>query len=931
MIDLGFMSFASPWALSAAIALPAIWLLLRMTPPAITRVVFPAVILMMGLKPTERTPARTPWWLVVFRILIAALVIAGLAEPVLNAQRLNNSGPVVVVIDDTWAAAQRWPERINAARDIIEGADLRRRPVLLLTTAAQAPGAGTLPLSLVDAREALGRLSQLEPRPWGSNLLPVLDGLQKIVLERGEVFWLSDGIENIATAELTSLLQRLGPLTVITPAREHHPVALAQPQRMASEGGASKVELQARRFADAATQPAQSISVQAIDTTGAVVAEAKVSFNDSADISKTTLVLPTELANRITRFEVAGAASAASTALSDDRWQQRPVGIFSATAEGTTAPLLEDGFYLSQALEQSAEVRVGNVRDLLARPLSMLVVSGGQRLTEDEESSVSTWVQNGGLLLRFAGPRLDPAADKLLPVKLRSAGRNLGGALSWGEPVGLGTFPEKSPFTALAVPEDVKISTQILAEPSPDLPDKTWARLSDGTPLITAERRGSGWIVLFHVTATPEWSNLPLSGLFVSMLQTMLNLSQGVTSDDLEAPPTLPPITLLDGFGRSVPPGPASSSIASDQFATTLAGVSAPPGLYGTPRGKFALNLGPAVWQSQVIVSWPPGVALASLDTLKGERDLKPWILLTALVLLLADFVLSFVLRGLVPHRTWFTPRGVAASVVMVACVVAFATAATAADDKKRELALDPATLESILKTRLAYVMTGSTELDRVSESGLSALTRIIAARTSAEMGKPTALDFSASTMTPAMLMPYPIIYWRITPAQAVPSSAAISAVNEYFRHGGMILFDAPDNVGALGAQDGSGAGGKLREILARIDMPPLMPLDDQHVLTRSFYLLPGLPGRYANGAVYVERGSTVNDGVSPVIIGGHDWAAAWARDEAGAPLYPVVPGGEQQREAAYRAGVNMVMYALTGNYKSDQVHLPAIMQRLTQ
>ena len=384
MIDLGFMSFASPWVLSAVIALPAIWLLLRMTPPAITRVVFPAVFLMFGLKPTARTPARTPWWLVAFRMLIAALVIAGLAEPVLNAQRLGESGPVVIVIDDTWAAAQRWPERMNAARDIIEGADLRRRPVLLITTAQRPANEGALPLALVDAREALARLSQLEPRPWGSNLLPVLDNLQKMVLERSEGFWLSDGLENAATTELTSLLQRRGSLTVITTAREYSAVALAQPQRMASEGGASKIEIQARRFADATTRPAQSVSVQAIDTTGAVVAEAKAAFDNGADISKTTLVLPTELANRIARFEVAGAASAASTALSDDRWQQRPVGIFSATAEGTTAPLLEDGFYLSQALEQSAEVRVGNVRDLLARPLTMLVVSGGQRLTDDD-------------------------------------------------------------------------------------------------------------------------------------------------------------------------------------------------------------------------------------------------------------------------------------------------------------------------------------------------------------------------------------------------------------------------------------------------------------------------------------------------------------------------------------------------------------------
>ena len=81
---------------------------------------------------------------------------------------------------------------------------------------------------------------------------------------------------------------------------------------------------------------------------------------------------------------------------------------------------------------------------------------------------------------------------------------------------------------------------------------------------------------------------------------------------------------------------------------------------------------------------------------------------------------------------------------------------------------------------------------------------------------------------------------------------------------------------------------------------------------------------------MWVERyEGDVNDGVSSVVIGGNDWAAAWALDEQGYPIYPVVPGGERQREMAFRFGVNLAMYALTGNYKADQVHIPAILRRL--
>ena len=132
----------------------------------------------------------------------------------------------------------------------------------------------------------------------------------------------------------------------------------------------------------------------------------------------------------------------------------------------------------------------------------------------------------------------------------------------------------------------------------------------------------------------------------------------------------------------------------------------------------------------------------------------------------------------------------------------------------------------------------------------------------------------------------------------------------------------------------------------APVDVPPLAPIPEDHVLTRSFYLLNGFPGRHTAPDLWVEAPSpdageleegmafrNLNDGVTPVIIGANDWAAAWATDGSGAPLYPVGRGlaGEDQREMAYRFGINVVMHVLTGNYKSDQVHVPALLERLGQ
>ena len=187
----------------------------------------------------------------------------------------------------------------------------------------------------------------------------------------------------------------------------------------------------------------------------------------------------------------------------------------------------------------------------------------------------------------------------------------------------------------------------------------------------------------------------------------------------------------------------------------------------------------------------------------------------------------------------------------------------------------------------------------------------------------------------------FPFLYWPITADTATPSAAAYDKLNHYLRTGGMILFDTRD-------ADMAGAGPTpevqaLQRIAQGLDIPPLAPLPDDHVLTRSFYLLQDFPGRFNVPGLWVEASAPdaalldgmpfrkLNDGVTPVIIGGNDWASAWAVDAGGVQMFPVGRGyaGEKQREIAFRFGINVIMHVLTGNYKSDQVHVPALLERL--
>src|ERR1700742_4597411 len=129
------MIFAVPWVLLALPALPLLWWLLRVTPPAPRSETFPAIRLLMGLRAREETPARTPWWLLLLRMTAAALVILALARPVLDARsELPGTGPVLLVVDNGWASAVDWPRRVQAANMVLDRAGRAGRPGSLLPT-----------------------------------------------------------------------------------------------------------------------------------------------------------------------------------------------------------------------------------------------------------------------------------------------------------------------------------------------------------------------------------------------------------------------------------------------------------------------------------------------------------------------------------------------------------------------------------------------------------------------------------------------------------------------------------------------------------------------------------------------------------------------------------------------------------------------------
>jgi hypothetical protein len=910
MLSLGSFAFASPWLLAALVALPVIWWLLRVTPPAPRQIPFPALRLLLGLTPREETPARTPLWLIVLRTILAALVIVGLAHPLLNPQaRLAGSGPVILVIDDGWTAADDWQARQTAALDLLAEAEREDRQIVLLTTAPLASDRPAPPLQPVRAADARAAVQALAPKPWSVNRKEALVQLNALPLTGGaSAVWLSDEVDDGAATDLAKALADRGSLRYLAADASDAP-RLVAPGGPPSERGGKELSVAVKSLP--APLP-RSVTVRASDEDGALLGRETATIDPGTNSTLVKLPMPTELRNRITRIDIEGDQSAGATLLVDERWRRRPVGI-AANANPSSQPLLSETYYLERALDPFTEIRRGPASELLKRELAVLIYADAGPDSPLEEESVRKWVDAGGVLLRFAGPHLAEGEDHLLPVRLRRGDRTIGGALSWEQPAKLAPFATESPFAGLAAPNDVTVSRQVLAEPDIELAGKTWARLADGTPLVTAAKQGKGWIVLVHTTANAEWSNLALSGLFVEMLRRIVATSEGVAEAGEAA---LPPLETLDGFGRLQRAAPTAQPISAKEIATAAASPRHPPGFYGTTDTRRALNLSSGIADVKPIGALPTGIARATFAH-KAETDIRPPLLVAALVLALVDLLIAYALRGVV---RW-PRRRVPPAAVGLALLALLVPAATRADDDF--------VVRATSELRLAYVRTGDDAVDAESRDGLLGLNQILARRTAVETAEPMAVDIENDE-----LIFFPLLYWPVTGQQAQPSPRAVERINRYLSTGGTILFDTRDSAESTPGPFGNGAQSaeRLKALVGGVKIPPLVPVPPDHVLTKSFYLMHEFPGRWNSGQVWVEPAEDrVNDGVSGVIVGGNDWAGAWAIDSAERPEFACVPAGEQQREMAYRFGVNLVMYVLTGNYKSDQVHVPAILERLGQ
>jgi hypothetical protein len=855
------MTWAAPWALLGFAVLPMLWWLMRLQPPAPRTQIFPALKL-LGLHTHQTAQQRLPWWLMLLRLLLAACVILGLAGPRWRDTSVQHAAVrQTLVIDSGWTAASRFEDIRRRALQALDAHSSASTQVRLMPTAA----AQNISPEWISPSLARQRIETLEPMPWAADRAALTKWPAS-----GDMIWISDGLDHASARALIDWGQKSGAVTVYEATR----LPPAQIRRVVQNPAGLAVTV----AQPPALQP-RSYTVTARNADGSSAAFASTTMAAGQTTAQLLVPLAPGTAVRLSQIEINGEASSAGVHLLDAGAARVFVGI-SHRGTDTPQPLRAADFYVERALQTHATVARGSSDALLARGVNILVIAGQLPQQPAAQAKLNTWVAKGGVLVMFAGPHSLPAQNSLLPITIRAATRNLGGAMSWSKAASLGPWPKTSPFAGLAIPADVSVQQQWLAEPGLASTAQSWAQLADATPLVSAQQRGRGLVVLFHTSANADWSNLALSGLFEQMLVKLLPFASSLHPQTQTAPNAPYQLTeALNGTGRLQPATPGKSVRYDRLRAADAASAMLPPGRYTKSGQQFALNVGgaPPGWISNY-----KGAQLQSGTVPRLVFDARPLLLIGATLLLLLDGLATLYLKGL-----WRRPRRqIFAALLCLPGLASPHDTARAAPD-------------GAFDVRLCAVQGVA---DTEAMAGLQNLAQALKMRTAIVPGNPKLVQLADRNLGLCSLL-----YWPISDSSPALDATTGPALQRYMAQGGFLIIDS------------GWSNGVPRRVLDPLQLPPLDVFTPGHVLAKSFYLLERTPGGFDFSSVWLERGTQGSDGrTSQVMLVQSRIASQWRN------------GGREQ-ERALRLGINSVIYALTGTYKADQVHAAGLLERMAR
>ncbi len=913
-----FLQFASPWFLAALAGLPILWWLLKLTPPKAKSLNFGGLYFLQKISNEEKTSNKLPLWLLILRLAIIACLILAFSEPFYkksNFLQTETTGKtVIVLIDNGWASAQNWTSMKNQASTLIKEAGKNDQQIILKALFDE----GEADIGVTPFENALSNLNQITPQVLPESLKDyesLKNELESFTRNSNSViFYLNDGLSFETENEFIRDLNNSATLKIFDNSEEANILSL---HRSAYQG-ALELTVTNKGIQDSAV----SQNLLQFNDDSQLINSQILAINDDEELNRVTLNAESSILRQTTLTTLESQNHAGAKIWNKSNQVEKTIGLLQGKSKEGSDQLeyLSPYFYIEKALAPYHEVIKGELSDVIEKS-NVIILANSTDLKENDVEPLRNWINEGGIFIRFADENLATGMFKeLSPVNLRITGREFDTAFSWQDPQEIQDYPNNSLFAAYRVPNDIEVKRQILAEPSLDLNDKTLASLEDGTPMITASQEELGWLVLYHIDATPQWSNLPISGHFIEQLNALSQLSTNTVT------------TNASGDGKRIFRLIQEIGFQGKLNAATQKGLSielplannfeiskeTPAGVYENENGQlYNLNFGATASKDiRLSVALPSRLNVMNYTNDK-DIEFKPYFLMAGLILLLIDWIYMLSYQGIFRRFTF--------GALFLLFSLSF--------NPSQTMAADPVPYTDGIY--LAYIKSGDPNIDRLAEAGLTGLMSETIKRTSADLKGVVGINLESDP-----LYPYPLIYWPLKNSGVNTnylSNKTSAKLSHYFANGGLLFIDTRDQYLFSSNSDDlielnyqNNASNRLQTLFNNIDIPPMKKMAKDHVLARSFYLLENYPGLYKNGGLWIaEQSKTINDGVSPLIVGSNDWISAWAVDQNNQPMINVPVGGNYQREISYRFGINLILYALTGNYKEDQIHIPFILERL--
>ncbi len=886
-------------ALAALLLVPIIWWISRIIPPKPKTLSLPSAYFLLGLESGKNSANDAPIWLKILRMFALSALIIGIANPMIILEKVQNNeatNRIIILIEDSYTAANNYENTRSAIKSAFENLRITNNGQTQFHIIPISIGIleKDITIGALDINEAENLALNIQPKPFFFNHKNAATSIEKLN-QKAKIYYFADGLIH----ENTELLLKELSANAIDEVQLYVPPLIEASALKSVVQKSNTIE-----FEYVAASKSSNVFVDFYSSNNIVLASVKGEngfgrlFLES--INQT-------IARKIAYARIRGTQSASAVFLLDSFDRRALVGIEKPTE--AEQPLLSDTNYIAAASKQFADVYQAEIKDLAQSDANAIIIGDRAGFSKQEADALKKFIDKGGLLVRYIGPQaISVPNDELVTAPFAPEPRNIKDALNI-EPISISPFSANSPFFGIEPPKGA-VPTNIAKLMDSEDSVNIWARLSDGTPFISARKFGKGEIIAIHTSAAPYWSDIAYSGLQPALLKRIISranspiLPSNIRQSDLP----MSAVKLIDGFGNLQSPPKPNPPIDMAKSKSPIW-----PGIYENIEARTIRQAYEQGTSFKAISEFP-----SNFETLKdnqtGAIKLQPLLLLMALLGLLFDWLYSIglfaklitkfevYLRKLANFRLRFQAH----KLVIFALFMFLIGADFSYAEPNNQNNLKP----NPNGVKLAYLKTNDAANNAIMMRGLENLQIALNARTSVQAGPIIGLDASNDE-----LALYPIIYWRLGNNPMPQSPIAQQRLNQFMRNGGLLFIDT------------RGAG--LNQNLARqnvqialsgLVVPPLEQVTQDHVLAKSFYLLYGFPGNFQNAKLWAQSraslSASANDGVSPIVIGDGDYALAWGTL------------GHQNRNSALNVGINIYLYALTGQYKADQVHVPAILER---